>query len=251
MTPRSPRLVDPRVDLVRAPWSPWTPTPWLLPLLVDLSPWRQQLQEMEAQLDGHTDTVFIADFPGAALGVRGSWAWGTGHLWGQGLQSMEGGQQWVQGMKGPRGSGVGFRAWGNPGVEGGCGVQGTGVSRGSGWRHRAGGFGVGVQTQLCSRPVPGELRERGPGEHEPAGPAGEGAGGAGGAAAEPLAAGGRGDAGEARGDPGGLGVPGGADAVSPPSCQRGSTTRCTRCPRSPRATCTCTSTPRRCSWSGT
>ncbi|NXO21581.1 VKGC carboxylase, partial [Cisticola juncidis] len=36
------RLVDPRVDLVRAPWSPWTPTPWLLPLLVDLSPWRQR-----------------------------------------------------------------------------------------------------------------------------------------------------------------------------------------------------------------
>ncbi|NXI87153.1 VKGC carboxylase, partial [Rhipidura dahli] len=61
------RLVDPRVDLVRAPWSPWTPTPWLLPLLVDLSPWRQQLQELEAQLDGHTDTVFIADFPGLYL----------------------------------------------------------------------------------------------------------------------------------------------------------------------------------------
>ncbi|NXM38668.1 VKGC carboxylase, partial [Gymnorhina tibicen] len=61
------RLVDPRVDLVRAPWSPWTPTPWLLPLLVDLSPWRQQLQELEAQLDGHTDAVFIADFPGLYL----------------------------------------------------------------------------------------------------------------------------------------------------------------------------------------
>uniref|UniRef100_A0A8D2PJJ6 Gamma-glutamyl carboxylase n=1 Tax=Zosterops lateralis melanops TaxID=1220523 RepID=A0A8D2PJJ6_ZOSLA len=61
------RLVDPRVDLVRAPWSPWTPTPWLLPLLVDLSPWRQRLQELEAQLDGHTDAVFIADFPGLHL----------------------------------------------------------------------------------------------------------------------------------------------------------------------------------------
>ncbi|NWI75992.1 VKGC carboxylase, partial [Dryoscopus gambensis] len=61
------RLVDPRVDLVCAPWSPWTPTPWLLPLLVDLSPWRQQLQELEAQLDGHTDAVFIADFPGLYL----------------------------------------------------------------------------------------------------------------------------------------------------------------------------------------
>ncbi|NWV19217.1 VKGC carboxylase, partial [Origma solitaria] len=67
LTACPPRLVDPRVDLVRAPWSPWTPTPWLLPLLADLSPWRQRLQELEAQLDGHTDTVFIADFPGLHL----------------------------------------------------------------------------------------------------------------------------------------------------------------------------------------
>lgn len=81
LTPCLLRLVDPRVDLVRAPWSPWTPTPWLLPLLVDLSPWRQRLQELEAQLDGHTDTVFIADFPGAdqggpgGVGCRGFRAW--------------------------------------------------------------------------------------------------------------------------------------------------------------------------------
>ncbi|XP_054254557.1 vitamin K-dependent gamma-carboxylase [Indicator indicator] len=61
------RLVDPRVDLVRAPWSPWRPTPWVLPLLLELSPWRQRLQEMEKQLDGHTDAVFIADFPGLHL----------------------------------------------------------------------------------------------------------------------------------------------------------------------------------------
>ncbi|XP_074708126.1 vitamin K-dependent gamma-carboxylase isoform X2 [Strix uralensis] len=61
------RLVDPRVDLVRAPWSPWSPTPWVLPLLLELSPWRQRLQELESQLDGHTDAVFIADFPGLHL----------------------------------------------------------------------------------------------------------------------------------------------------------------------------------------
>ncbi|XP_074419616.1 vitamin K-dependent gamma-carboxylase isoform X1 [Larus michahellis] len=61
------RLVDPRVDLVRAPWSPWSPTPWVLPLLLELSPWRQRLQELENQLDGHTDAVFIADFPGLHL----------------------------------------------------------------------------------------------------------------------------------------------------------------------------------------
>ncbi|NWH70018.1 VKGC carboxylase, partial [Piaya cayana] len=61
------RLVDPRVDLVRAPWSPWRQTPWVLPLLLELSPWRQRLQELESQLDGHTDIVFIADFPGLHL----------------------------------------------------------------------------------------------------------------------------------------------------------------------------------------
>ncbi|KAM7080870.1 vitamin K-dependent gamma-carboxylase isoform 1-T1 [Ciconia maguari] len=61
------RLVDPRVDLVRAPWSPWSPTPWLLPLLLELSPWRERLQELESQLDGHTEAVFIADFPGLHL----------------------------------------------------------------------------------------------------------------------------------------------------------------------------------------
>lgn len=62
--------MDPRVDLVRAPWSPWSPTPWLLPLLLELSPWRERLQELESQLDGHTDAVFIADFPGTGLGAR-------------------------------------------------------------------------------------------------------------------------------------------------------------------------------------
>uniref|UniRef100_A0A8C3LCC0 Vitamin K-dependent gamma-carboxylase n=1 Tax=Chrysolophus pictus TaxID=9089 RepID=A0A8C3LCC0_CHRPC len=61
------RLVDPRVDLVRAEWSPWHPTPWVLPLLLELSPWREKLQELESGLDGHTDVVFIADFPGLHL----------------------------------------------------------------------------------------------------------------------------------------------------------------------------------------
>ncbi|XP_040394356.1 vitamin K-dependent gamma-carboxylase isoform X1 [Cygnus olor] len=61
------RLVDPRVDLVRAEWSPWRRTPWLLPLLLELSPWRERLQELESGLDGHTDVVFIADFPGLHL----------------------------------------------------------------------------------------------------------------------------------------------------------------------------------------
>ncbi|XP_068277679.1 vitamin K-dependent gamma-carboxylase [Nyctibius grandis] len=61
------RLVDPRVDVVRAPWSPWSPTPWVLPLLLELSPWRDRLQELENRLDPHSDVVFIADFPGLHL----------------------------------------------------------------------------------------------------------------------------------------------------------------------------------------
>lgn len=112
MSPRPPRLVDPRVDLVRAPWSPWTPTPWLLPLLVDLSPWRQRLQELEAQLDGHTDAVFIADFPGAA-----------------------------------RGSGVGYGGQGAWRVMGGTGVQGLGTGCGGILKFRV---GFGVQGGPCS-----------------------------------------------------------------------------------------------------
>ncbi|XP_062452886.1 vitamin K-dependent gamma-carboxylase isoform X3 [Rhea pennata] len=61
------RLVDPRVDIVQAEWSPWRPTPWLLPLLLELSPWRARLQALESTLDNHTEVVFIADFPGLHL----------------------------------------------------------------------------------------------------------------------------------------------------------------------------------------
>ncbi|CAL9683478.1 unnamed protein product [Knipowitschia caucasica] len=61
------RIFDPRVDVVRAPWSPLQPTPWLMPLLVDLSPWRTKFQEIEGTLDNQTEIVFIADFPGLHL----------------------------------------------------------------------------------------------------------------------------------------------------------------------------------------
>ncbi|XP_036606313.1 vitamin K-dependent gamma-carboxylase [Trichosurus vulpecula] len=61
------RLFDPRVDIVQASWSPFRPTPWLLPLLLDLSPWREKFQEIESNLDNHTEVVFIADFPGLHL----------------------------------------------------------------------------------------------------------------------------------------------------------------------------------------
>lgn len=63
----SRRIFDPRVDIVRADWSPFQPNPWLMPLLVDLSPWRAKFQEIEGSLDNQTEIVFIADFPGAPL----------------------------------------------------------------------------------------------------------------------------------------------------------------------------------------
>ncbi|XP_053542679.1 vitamin K-dependent gamma-carboxylase isoform X1 [Ictalurus punctatus] len=61
------RIFDPRVDLVKADWSPFRTNPWLMPLLVDLSPWRKKFEEIEGTLDNQTEVVFIADFPGLHL----------------------------------------------------------------------------------------------------------------------------------------------------------------------------------------
>uniref|UniRef100_A0A665UUG4 HTTM-like domain-containing protein n=1 Tax=Echeneis naucrates TaxID=173247 RepID=A0A665UUG4_ECHNA len=61
------RIFDPRVDIVKADWSPFKPNPWLMPLLVDLSPWRTKFSEIESSLDNQTEIVFIADFPGLHL----------------------------------------------------------------------------------------------------------------------------------------------------------------------------------------
>ncbi|XP_061656107.1 vitamin K-dependent gamma-carboxylase [Phyllopteryx taeniolatus] len=61
------RIFDPRVDIVRADWSPFRANRWLMPLLVDLSPWRTKFQEIESTLDNQTEIVFIADFPGLHL----------------------------------------------------------------------------------------------------------------------------------------------------------------------------------------
>lgn len=61
------RIFDPRVDVVKADWSPFRPNPWLMPLLVDLSPWRTKFQEIESSLDNQTEIVFIADFPGCTF----------------------------------------------------------------------------------------------------------------------------------------------------------------------------------------
>lgn len=62
------RIFDPRVDIVQAAWSPFRRTPWVQPLLMDLSPWRAKLQEIKSSLDNNTEVVFIADFPGMEEG---------------------------------------------------------------------------------------------------------------------------------------------------------------------------------------
>ena len=41
------RLVDPRVDMVAAEWSPFTKPPWLIPLMTHLSDWRGQLAQIQ------------------------------------------------------------------------------------------------------------------------------------------------------------------------------------------------------------
>ena len=64
------RTYDPRVNLLEADWSPMTTPSWTLPLLVDLSDWRDKLAEIERSLQDHvndTDVVFVADFPGTHL----------------------------------------------------------------------------------------------------------------------------------------------------------------------------------------
>ena len=50
-----------------AEWSTFKSTPWMMPLLVDLSDWRTKLAEIEDSLLNSTqllDVVFVADFPG-------------------------------------------------------------------------------------------------------------------------------------------------------------------------------------------
>jgi vitamin K-dependent gamma-carboxylase len=61
------RLIDPRVNLLEAEWSPFRPTRWLMPLLTELSAWRQKLNQLERTVFNWSDesrVAFVADFPG-------------------------------------------------------------------------------------------------------------------------------------------------------------------------------------------
>ncbi|XP_064603539.1 vitamin K-dependent gamma-carboxylase-like [Liolophura sinensis] len=64
------RMFDPRVNILEADWSVFSDTPWILPLLVDLSSWREELKNISKTFRNETeatDVVFVADFPGLHL----------------------------------------------------------------------------------------------------------------------------------------------------------------------------------------
>lgn len=59
------RFLDPNIDVVTAPWSPFKQTPWVLPLLTELSPWREKLEgiqreQLNTSVGNFTDIVFVA-----------------------------------------------------------------------------------------------------------------------------------------------------------------------------------------------
>jgi vitamin K-dependent gamma-carboxylase len=63
------RQIDPRIDLLSedAKWSPFKETPWLQPLLTNLSDWRTRMTDIENELstkDQNVLVTFVADFPG-------------------------------------------------------------------------------------------------------------------------------------------------------------------------------------------
>ncbi|XP_050074053.1 vitamin K-dependent gamma-carboxylase [Anopheles maculipalpis] len=65
------RIFDPNVDILQAPWSPFEPVGWVLPLLHQFSGLRDTLivRQTDEVLSwsNHSDVLFIADFPGLTL----------------------------------------------------------------------------------------------------------------------------------------------------------------------------------------
>ncbi|KAF6204951.1 hypothetical protein GE061_019117 [Apolygus lucorum] len=64
------RMYDPKVDILEAPWSPFHRTPWVMPLLSDLSDRREKMVEIENEVStwsNRSSVLFIADFPGLVL----------------------------------------------------------------------------------------------------------------------------------------------------------------------------------------
>ena len=68
-------MIDPRVDILRADWSPFSRPAWTMPLLTSLTDWRRRLKEIRAEFRRNSTQVeerppwivFAADFPGLTL----------------------------------------------------------------------------------------------------------------------------------------------------------------------------------------
>uniref|UniRef100_A0A2A4ISY8 HTTM-like domain-containing protein n=1 Tax=Heliothis virescens TaxID=7102 RepID=A0A2A4ISY8_HELVI len=61
------RMFDPKVDLLKASWSPFSEIPYLMPLLDEAVHWRKDLDEIRSEVHSwsdHSDVIFFADFPG-------------------------------------------------------------------------------------------------------------------------------------------------------------------------------------------
>ncbi|XP_028167858.1 vitamin K-dependent gamma-carboxylase [Ostrinia furnacalis] len=61
------RMFDPKVDLLKADWSPLQPVPYLMPLLDEALHWRTALDDIRNNVlswSNYSDVTFIADFPG-------------------------------------------------------------------------------------------------------------------------------------------------------------------------------------------
>lgn len=61
------RIFDPYVDILDAPWSPWQPTNWVLPIISSLITKRMEIREIRksiSNINNSSDVMFFADFPG-------------------------------------------------------------------------------------------------------------------------------------------------------------------------------------------
>lgn len=64
------RVFDPRVDILKASWSPLEETSWVLPILSELTVLRPELNEITQRVyewNNYSDVLFIADYPGLSL----------------------------------------------------------------------------------------------------------------------------------------------------------------------------------------
>lgn len=61
------RMFDPNKDLLKVEWSPFENVEWLMPVLGELSHWRQTMTDIQNHVytwNNYSDVLFVADFPG-------------------------------------------------------------------------------------------------------------------------------------------------------------------------------------------